>query len=162
MYICIYSIKYINNLILYQVSGQLSVSAFQFHVKNNFVLVKYKIKSSKPHSLLHLSLSQNQKFKSLMHFFFFLVYICSTFSLLSIYHGFFFFFGCMIILKKKKKTYHHIVMVINSKLVIDHDILKNTSSQNWPYHALYTAHVTIKLRCGAVMAWPSHTTKCCD
>ena len=103
MYICIYSIKYINNLILYQVSGQLSVSAFQFHVKNNFVLVKYKIKSSKPHSLLHLSLSQNQKFKSLMHFFFFW-YI---FAVLLVYcqsiMDFFFFFGCMIILKKKKK-----------------------------------------------------------
>ena len=82
MYICIYSIKYINNLILYQVSGQLSVSAFQFHVKNNFVLVKYKIKSSKPHSLLHLSLSQNQKFKSLMHFFFFFWYI---FAVLLVY-----------------------------------------------------------------------------
>ena len=66
-----------------------------------------------------------------MHFFFFLVYICGTFSLLSIYPGFFFFFGLHdYIKKKKKKTYCHIVMVINSKLVIDHDILKNISSQN--------------------------------
>ena len=48
---------YINNLILYEVSSQTSVNVFQFHIKNDFVLVKYKIKSSKPHLLLHLTLS---------------------------------------------------------------------------------------------------------
>lgn len=42
---------------LYEASDQPSVSAFQFHVKNDFNLVKYKIKSSKPHSLLHLTLT---------------------------------------------------------------------------------------------------------
>ena len=40
--------------------------------------------------------------------------------------------------KKNKKTYYHIVMIINSKLEIDHDILKNIPSQNRPNRTLYT------------------------
>ena len=48
---------YINNKILQEGSDQPSVCTFQFHIKNCFILVKYKIKSSKkPHSLLHLHL----------------------------------------------------------------------------------------------------------
>ena len=43
-YIYIYIYMYIYNLILYEISGQSSVSLFQFHIKNNFILVKYKIK----------------------------------------------------------------------------------------------------------------------
>ena len=49
-------------------------------------------------------------------FFFGLLYICATFFC---YIGYIFF-----------ETYGHIVMVINSKLVISHDILKNIPAQN--------------------------------
>ena len=42
---------------LYEVISQPCISVFQFHIKNGFILVKYKIKSSKLHSLLHLALS---------------------------------------------------------------------------------------------------------
>ena len=42
---------------LYEVISQPCISVFQFHIKNGFILVKYKIKSSKLHSLLHLTLS---------------------------------------------------------------------------------------------------------
>ena len=31
-------------------------------------------------------------------------------------------------------TYCHIIMIINSKLVIGYDILKNISTKNWPSH----------------------------
>ena len=48
---------YINNFISYEVSSQTSANVFQFHVKNDFILVKYKIQSLKPHLLLCLTLS---------------------------------------------------------------------------------------------------------
>ena len=37
-------------------------------------------------------------------------------------------------------------MVINSKLVIDYDILKNILAQNWPNHILYTTPNCIALQ----------------
>ena len=116
-------------------------------------MVKYKIKSSKHHSLLHLTLtltkSKVQKFNIII-FVFYTLNICGTFSLLSICHGFFFFSGsciylcyiffytCYIFPKKIKKTYYHIVMIINSKLEIGHNILKNIPSQNRSNRTLYT------------------------
>ena len=36
------------------------------------------------------------------------------------------------------KTYSYIIMVINSKLVIDYNILKIILAQNWLNHILYT------------------------
>ena len=33
--------------------------------------------------------------------------------------------------------HYHIVMIVNSKLEIYHDILKNIRSQNRPHHTLY-------------------------
>ena len=50
------------------------------------------------------------------------------------------------------ETYCHIVMVINSKLLIGHDIFeKYTKSKATKPHFLHqTAHVTAKLRCGIV------------
>ena len=116
IYIYLFYIKYINNLIIYEVSGQPSISAFQFHVKTTSFWLKYKIKSSKHHSLLHLTLtltkSKVQKFNIII-FVFYTLNICGTFSLLSICHGFFFFsslvFICvtfflhMLYFSKKKK-----------------------------------------------------------
>ena len=61
-----------------------------------------------------------------------------------------------------KKVYYHIVMIINSKLEVDHDILKNIPSQNRPNRILYIAHVTAKLRCSAVMVLAKlHHKVCC-
>ena len=89
IYIYLFYIKYINNLIIYEVSGQPSISAFQFHVKATSFWLKYKIKSSKHHSLLHLTLtltkSKVQKFNIII-FVFYTLNICGTFSLLSICH----------------------------------------------------------------------------
>ena len=92
-----------------------------FHVKNDFVLIKYKIKSSKPHSFLLLTLSPFSPntlsvsigmtsvygtllwtlwLLSVKHFcvtgYICLTYIivCGTFCLLSICHGFFFLLPC--------------------------------------------------------------------
>ena len=53
-----------------------------------------------------------------MDFFFFVLYI---FVLLFLLYK-------LYLKKKKKKTYCHIVMIINSKLEIGHDILKNLPS----------------------------------
>ena len=47
IYIYLFYIKYINNLIIYELSGQPSISAFQFHVKTTSFWLKYKIKSLK-------------------------------------------------------------------------------------------------------------------
>ena len=52
---------------------------------------------------------------------------------------------------KKKKNYYHIVMIINSKLEIDYDILKNISSQIIPCTPHQTAHVIAKLEYSVVM-----------
>ena len=77
-----------------------------------------------------------------MEFFFLLVYIC-VIIILYIYIY--------------KLTYCHIIMIINSKLVIGYDILKNISTKNWPSHTFvqctkphHIAHMTPKLRYGAV------------
>ena len=82
-----------------------------------------------------------------LHFCF--VYICDTFSLLLVYHGFFlscmcfwYFFGYTSYIKRK--TYRHIFMVINNKLVIDYDILKiilAKTNQTVPYTPHRTARV---------------------
>ena len=86
--------------------------------------------------------------RSIIDFFFFLVYICVTFFVTRLYiyiyiYIFFFFFF---------ETYCHIVMVINSKLLIGHDIFeKYTKSKATKPHFIHqTAHVTAKLRCGIV------------
>ena len=86
--------------------------------------------------------SKVQKFKSLIYiyiyiFFFFvlyILYICGTFSLLSIYHGLFFLVYIFVTFLLYKLLllfflkFCHIVIIINSKLEIGHDILKNISS----------------------------------
>ena len=53
-------------------------------------------------------------------------------------------------------------MIINCKLEIGHDILKKIPSQNRLNHSLYTAHVTVKLRCNMVivLAKPRHKRQC--
>ena len=90
-----------------------------FHVKNDFVLIKYKIKSSKPHSFLLLTLSpfsldtlslsvgMTSVYGTLLWILWLLfvnhfcvtcyiclacIIVCGTFCLLSICLGFFFFF----------------------------------------------------------------------
>ena len=60
------------------------------------------------------------------------------------------FFGIYIYIK----TYRYIVLVINSKLVIGYDILKNILAQNQPNCTLYTTlyrTCDCKLRCGVVI-----------
>ena len=72
-----------------------------------------------------------------MDFFFVLYYMCYSF-LVYIYI----------------KTYRYIVLVINSKLVIGYDILKNILAQNQPNCTLYTTlyrTCDCKLRCGVVI-----------
>ena len=54
------------------------------------------------------------------------------------------------------ETYCHIFMVINTKLVIGHHILKNIPVQNRPN---YTALMTIKLRCSTVLKMAKNCTK---
>ena len=93
-----------------------------FHVKNDFVLIKYKIKSSKPHSFLLLTLSpfspntlsvsigMTSVYGTLLWTLWLLfvkhfcvtcyicltcIIVCGTFCLLSICHGFFFFY-CLV------------------------------------------------------------------
>ena len=78
--------------------------------------------------------SKVQKFKSLIYFFvLYILYICGTFSLLSIYHGLFFLVYIFVTFLLYKLLlfffkFCHIVIIINSKLEIGHDILKNISS----------------------------------
>ena len=62
------------------------------------------------------------------HELFFVLYICGTFSLLSIYYGFFFFvlyiFMLLFFLVTHVFFFKFTIIVINNKLVIGHDILK--------------------------------------
>ena len=61
IHIYLFYIIYINNLILYEVSGQPNVTAFQFHVKNDFVWLNTK---SKVQNLIHFSISHFHKINS--------------------------------------------------------------------------------------------------
>ena len=75
------------------------------------------------------------------------IYICGTFCLLSICHGFFFFLSCIYLCFFFFFGYigylfflnYHIVMVINNKLVIGYEILKIIPTQSQSYRTLYTA-----------------------
>ena len=132
-----------------------------FHVKNDFVWIKYKIKSSKPHSFLLLTLSpispetlslsvgMTSVYGTLLWTLWLLfvkhfcvtcyicltcIIVCGTFCLLSICLGFFFclIYICITFFVTQVlyffDTYCHIVMVINRKLIINLDILKNVLS----------------------------------
>ena len=80
--------------------------------------------------------------------FFFHVNICVNFFC---YKGYIFF-----------ETYYHIVMVINSKLLISHDILKNILIQNQPKRTLYTTPNHTVQNWGTVWLWfwPNCIVKC--
>ena len=158
-------------------------------------MIKYKVKSSKPHSLLHLILSLfSLDTLSLLvgitsivygvhyygpygccllsifvlHVIFFLtsiivyglfsliifwfVYICGIFSLFLIYHDFFFFLVVLVyICVTFFETYSHIFMVINCKLVINNDILKNIPAQNRSNRTLCTTPHMWSLNWGVVL-----------
>ena len=102
IHIYLFYIIYINNLILYEVSGQPNVTAFQFHVKNDFVWLNTK---SKVQNLIHFSISHFHKINSsksnIITLFYIYIYIyiliCGPFSLLSIHQrGSFFFLVCVL------------------------------------------------------------------
>ena len=95
------------------------------------------------------------------YYYYYLVYIYGTFSLHRSIIDFFFFLYIFVLLFLLQgyiyiyiyfETYCHIVMVINSKLLIGHDIFeKYTKSKATKPHFIHqTAHVTAKLRCGIV------------
>ena len=124
-----------------------------FHVKNDFVLIKYKIKSLKPHSFLLLTLTpfsletlsvgMTSVYVTLLWTLWLLfvkhfcvtcyicltcIIVCGTFCLLSIcleYICITFFVTQVLYFFD---TYCHIVVVINRKLIINLDILKNVLS----------------------------------
>ena len=131
-----------------------------FHVKNDLVLIKYKIKSSKPHSYLLLTLSpfspdtlslsvgMTSVYGTLLWILWLLfvkhfcvtcyiclacIIVCGSFCLLSICLGFFFFWSCIYLYYFFGYTnfiflwhlWSYCCVVINHKLIINLDILKN-------------------------------------